>query len=265
MPARAVRVLYFDLESPESVYRYHVESVGRSENLAFVRTLPQTLNSENGRAEFLQVCRHFEPDVVFLDPVPIAWPVKDENDNAEADAQISAIKKMAVEIGCLYVALWNMGEGNPKDKFKARGATARIDRCDLALNYTELTETTRQLKVVKSRYGTLGQTLSLRFAGNLGFEAVDSTVIPNATALVEYQQRIRGIEQEGKVTRKDAVGAMGNEDMVDKALSRMVMAGEYSRGERGVYLRQISSEPPSIGGKDSEETPREAEVVQWTR
>ena len=189
-PQRPVRVLYFDLENPESVHRSLVDIIGRSDNLAFVRGLPKTLGTDDGRGQFLRACHEFRPDVVILDPLTVAWPVDDENDNAKADRQMWGIKQMAMELNCVIIALWNMGEGNVKDKFRARGATARIDRSDLALNYMELTENTRQLKVVKSRYGTVGISLNLRFAGEMGLEAVDgSDDASSPKAIVRLQQQ----------------------------------------------------------------------------
>ena len=71
LPKRPLRVLYVDLESPESVHRSLVDTVGRSPNLAFVRDLPVTLNRPEGMAEFVRACRSHASEVVFLDPLSI--------------------------------------------------------------------------------------------------------------------------------------------------------------------------------------------------
>ena len=253
-PPRPMRTLYFDLESPESVHRYLVDTIGRSDNLAFVRGLPSSLDTERGGQEFVSACRDQGADVVVLDPLSIAWPVRHEDDNAEADRQMWRLKQMAVSLNCVILALWNMGEGNPKEKFKARGATARIDRSDLALNYTELTETTRQLKIVKSRYGTRGLSLTLRFAGDMGFDAVDVAGAQSPGALRHLQHRIIELALAGKRKRKEFIDILGNEDLVDKAFSRLVQAGDLRRVKRGEYEPTVSSEPPDIRDSDSEET-----------
>ena len=252
-PPRPLRVLYVDLESPEPVFRSQVDIIGRSDNLVFVRELPASLDRPNGKTEFLEACRPFRPDVVFIDPLSMAWPVDNEDDNARADFQMSTIKKMAVDFHWVIVCLWNMGEGNVKEKFKARGATARIDRSDLALNFVELTDTTRQLKVVKSRYGTRGLALTLRFAGDLGFEAVDTEDPTGPSAIITMEQRIKELIPTGQKTRKELVSVLGNEDLADKALHRLVLAGELRRVKRGLYEAIVSSEPPNIGDSDSEE------------
>ena len=255
--SRAVRVLYFDLESPENVHRALVDTIGRSGNLAFVRSLPKSQNTDEGREQFLSACREFKADVVIIDSLPVAWPVKDETDNAEADAQMWALKQMAVDLNYVCRALWNMGEGNVKEKFKARGATARIDRSDLVMNYSEVTDNTRHLKIVKSRYGSLGISLTLRFAGDMGFEAVDTQDGPSPSRISQLQREIRELLQTGRKRRQELIAVLGNEDMVDKALHKMEQAGELTKVHRGIYQLKVSSEPPNLGGSDSEETSEE--------
>ncbi|MCH7549185.1 MAG: AAA family ATPase, partial [Candidatus Krumholzibacteriota bacterium] len=90
-PPQQFPVLYFDLESPDVVHSTLVHKVGRSENLHFVRGLPRTLDIIEGQRMFLAACRGYR--VIILDPLPIAWPVDDENDNAKADRQISTLKR----------------------------------------------------------------------------------------------------------------------------------------------------------------------------
>ena len=48
---------------------------------------------------------------------------------------LAPVKQIAIELHCVVLVLWNMGQGNVKDKFKAQGATARVDRSDLGMNY----------------------------------------------------------------------------------------------------------------------------------
>ena len=212
-----------------------VDAVGRSENLAYVRELPNLLNSKEGPDQFRRACAEFKPDVVFIDPLPMAWPVRDENDNAEADRQMSAIKRLAVELNLVIVALWNMGGGNPKEKFKARGATARLDRVDLAINYTEVTDKTRQVKIVKSRYGTLGNVYALQFTGNLGFLSADLTLLTGGpTEIAEIKDKLRALLQGGDKKRSELLeGLPGKEAIMDKALGEMIKAGEIHRPKRG--------------------------------
>jgi len=164
------------------------------------------------------------------------------------------LKQIAIELHCVVVVLWNMGQGNVKDKFKARGATARIDRSDLALNYIELNDNTRQLKVVKSRYGTVNEVLTLRFAGDMGFESVEGSGGITQSAIAAMTLKVKDELRSGVMTRLQLIAALGNEDLLDKVLSRLVSAGEIFRPKRGSYELVVSSESPTPRGKDSEES-----------
>ena len=141
-----------------------------------------------------------------------------------------------------------------KKNFKARGATARVDHSDLVLNYTGLTENTRQLKIVKSRYGTLNKVLTLRFAGELGFEAVGANITSTPSAIADLVRMVKDKLQFGVMTRKGLVATLGNDDLLDKALGRLVKSGEVRRPKHGSYELVVSSESPNLREKDSEET-----------
>lgn len=253
-PPRQRRVLYIDLETPEHLHREQVATIGRSARLGFVRSLPRTLDHADAMAGLRDFAIGWEADVVIFDPLALAWPVKDENDNAEAHSQMAAIKDFAVATNTASIALWNMGEGNVKEKFRARGATARLDRADLALNYTEVTETSRAIKVVKSRYGTVGMTITIRFARDLGFELVGAGDVPTHNRLAEYQARIKELVARGTNRRRGFIAfGLDDDNLLDKALSGLVRAGELRRPKRGTYELAVSSFPPSMGEEETKE------------
>ena len=58
----------------------------------------------------------------------------------------------------------------------------------------------------------------------------------------------------GVMTRQELIAKPGNDDLLDKALNRLVKAGEARRPERGSYELVVSSESPNLREKDSEET-----------
>ncbi len=247
-PTSPLRVLYIDLESPEQVHRSLVQAIGTSDNLLFAREMPRLLSSTAGQDELMNDIREWNVRVVFIDPLSVAWPVRDENDNAEADRQMWRIKEIAVATGTLIVALWNMGEGQMKAKWRARGATARLDRVDLALNYTELSETERRLVIVKSRYGTLGRDMTVRFAGEYGFEAarVVSIAAPSQTQVIEAH--IMNLVSQRPHSRQEVLAALGqvgitNENLIDKALRDLCVRGKLRRTGRGMYALPESSDP----------------------
>ena len=58
----------------------------------------------------------------------------------------------------------------------------------------------------------------------------------------------------GIMTRRELIAKLGNDDLLDKALSRLVSVDEVWRPKRGSYELVVSSESPTPRGKDSEET-----------
>ncbi len=247
-PTSPLRVLYIDLESPEQVHRSLVQAIGTSDNLLFAREMPRLLSSTAGQDELMNDIREWNVRVLFIDPLSVAWPVRDENDNAEADRQMWRIKQIALATGTLIVVLWNMGEGQMKAKWRARGATARLDRVDLALNYTELSETERRLQIVKSRYGNLGRDMTVRFAGEYGFEAarVVSVATPSQTLVIEAH--IVNLVSERPQSRKELLEALRkmditNENLIDKALHDLCVRGKLIRVGRGMYALPGSDDP----------------------
>ena len=58
----------------------------------------------------------------------------------------------------------------------------------------------------------------------------------------------------GVMTRQELIAKLGNDDLLDKALSRLVNAREIAKPKRGSYELVVSSESFPLGVGDSEET-----------
>ena len=63
--------------------------------------------------------KEWEAEVIIVDPVPVAWPVQDEHDNAIADQQFSRLKQMAVESYCLVIGPVEHGGGPDKEEIQS--------------------------------------------------------------------------------------------------------------------------------------------------
>ncbi len=206
------------------------------------------LDSSSVQQELLAKAKEWGAGVIIIDPVPVAWPVDDENANAIADQQFSRLKQMAGESECLIIAMWNMGEGQMKKKFKARGATARIDRSDVVLNYSgdkgDKTDV-RQLEIVKSRWpGSLGQKLNLKFAPDgLGFQAGDAGDDSPTSKYARLRERLPDIVGQRKkrqeIHNQVKAEELGSGNAIDQALGQLVDEGALRRPERGTYERVL--------------------------
>ena len=157
-PPRALRVLYVELESPLVVLRQHLEHIPAVPRLDFVRV-------EEERLRRLLEAEAATYDVVIVDPLALAFPVPDENDNALANRQLALFNKLKRAHGTAFVLAHNTGvEGE-----RSRGATARKDRVDLEWILSALSQLVRKLTLDKDRLGNLHTTIEFEFAGDLDF------------------------------------------------------------------------------------------------
>jgi len=240
------RVLYVDLETPSGLRSSMVKRVGVHDNLGFIFELENKLNTDYGYNAFLAVCRDFNPGILIIDPLSMAYPVDDENNNSEADRQMQRMKQLAVNLNCVVFAMWNMGTAHVKDTFKARGATARIDRTDIALNYTRLANGNRRLQVVKSRYSNPGASIGLKDAGDLKFEVVKhrdgNEAVNESTKRQEAMDAIMAMAEDGDIHRSQCIEVVKSEKLADKAISMLRSKGLLDAIGRGVYRINAGSE-----------------------
>ena len=245
---KAYKVLYLDLESPMNLIRDRIEKIRGNDNLFICNSLRTTLDNEAGLEALKRACIEYQVEILFIDSLPQVWPVAREDDNSEADMQMWTLKKLAVELDMLCIVLWNTGQGHLKDKHKARGATARVDRSDVALVYKDITQDSRELKVAKSRYGTINESVKLRFTENLGFEVVTRGISLTTTRQESMMVAIMDQFSSGvkKIYRRNLVREHGNENLVDKALTELKNSAQLQTKERGVYERVVPSSSASI-------------------
>ena len=172
--------------------------------------------------------------------------MEDENNNSEADRQMQRMKQLAVSLNCVVFAMWNMGTGHVKDTFKARGATARIDRTDIALNYTRLANGNRRLQVVKSRYSNPGASIELQDAGDLKFEVVKhrdgNEAVNESTKRQEAMDAIMAMAENGDIRRPQCIDAAGSEKLADKAISMLHRQRLLETMSPGVYRMHVENE-----------------------
>jgi archaellum biogenesis ATPase FlaH len=152
-PPHPLRVLHIDVESPGVVTRMLLRAIGTNPRWHFAKV--------DGKKRLLRLLKAEAKryDVIIIDSIMVASPVKDEDSNAEANRQIWPFIKIARKSKVAILLLHNSGQGNPKEKFKSRGATARVDRPDMVLNLEDLGGVKRRIKVVKTRFLNLNQTL----------------------------------------------------------------------------------------------------------
>ena len=260
-PTRPLRVLSVDLESNDEICAFNLSQIGVAPGWDFYR-YPEDLweLAPNIRGPALvrlltKAIQSGSYDLVIVDSVMDAYPVKDENDNAEANTQMAAFRQLARATRAGVIVVHNAGlkgsdsfQNKATNKGLARGASARVDRADIVLNYTENSEQERVLTVVKSRGSGLNEKLTVCFSGELGFEVVaGETTVPRTTEIARLQdEAIRVVtEQHDKkqltMTRKTIMEHLeikdrtGPAQALDRALRKNVTQGKLTRPEKGSY------------------------------
>ena len=188
-PPHPLRILHLDYEEDTDTRLTTMFYTGyRSKNWVFMAR-DEDGSDKSGPALFhdLDAIKPGEYDLIIVDPLCEAYPVKNENDNEEANVQMRKFRALARSKQVAVVLIHNTGRPhyNPKTgeqsaveraqkKHMGRGATARADRADIGINYVAVDKTVRMLCVAKSRTpGHLGHQWILDFDGNHGLKVRD--------------------------------------------------------------------------------------------
>jgi|CXWL01.1.fsa_nt_gi KaiC/GvpD/RAD55 family RecA-like ATPase len=256
-PPRHLRVLSVDFEGNDEIRAMNLTAVGTADGWGFyippenlfdlqpVERGPELI----GRLE--SAIRVHGYDLVIVDSLIEAYPVEDENNNDHANSQMVAFRRLAKSTGAGVILVHNTGlkqnEGNKANKKGlARGASSRVDRADLVLNYTVEPKGERQLTVVKSRSNNLGEHIRVRFSGELGYEVIASAAAAHSAIEKLQAESLRVVQQEASqgrvnVQRKTIMDELGitegspQSQSLDHALRKSLAVGVLVKPAKGVY------------------------------
>jgi hypothetical protein len=244
-PPRLLRVLHLDFETYDDLLAEHLEAIGTAPGWGFL-DLDKVQDIPRGPkfVDMLEDRVRGAYDVVIIDPLMEAYPVKDENDNAVADIQMLAFRRLARRTGAAVVLAHNSGlrtsrktekrkQGVAESKYLGRGATNRVDRADVSINFTAPNERERVLYVAKSRAKNFGQSIRVRFAGEYGYEVIGESAPMQQRVIAAMQADVLRVAREeaaeGRpiVERKAFMEKLGiekgsREQTLDRALKRCV-------------------------------------------
>jgi hypothetical protein len=240
-PPRPLKVLHVDVESPGAVTRKLLRSIGTAKRWHFAKV------SEKHLLRMLRTVGH-RYDIIIIDSLMVASPVNDENSNSEGNRQMLEFVKIARKTKAAVLIAHNSGEGNPKEKFKSRGATARVDRADIVLNLDDAGGGKRRLKVVKSRFPNLGKTLEFEIheapGAPHGYRLLKSLEQPATkqehlerrvvAACKRYRTRSLGRRQIAQVIRLDLT-VDHQAKLFDRTLKTLTLRRALRQPQRGQY------------------------------
>ena len=198
-PVRPYKALYLDFESNEEIVVEHLRGIGFSERWHFFDP-PESVSSGPALVELLdQMVREGQFDVVIIDPLIEAYPVKEENDNTLANAQMLAFRRLARSTGAGVILVHNSStKKNRRGTAQglSRGASAREDRADVVINFSSVNETTRKLNVVKSRTYNFGDEFKIQFSGDFGYEVLTAPAGSDAASTKRQSDILAFVENQ---------------------------------------------------------------------
>lgn len=271
-PPRPLRVLYYDLETPDLLFRRKLHLISDNdppEGLAFARSFSVS--------EALALAKEHSFALIIIDTLNEAFETRQEEDNAEANRQMRELRRIVKDSGAAIVALSHMGKDpSAKGVYKLRGASARPAAADVVLNVETYSDDVICLEVAKNRWVGGNVKLYLRKAGEDQFEVAEVAGEDTATAEKQIREYIESIVpfEPSTIRTQEILSKAGESGFqrgtTEKVLSRMsqVGGGGVKRIKRGVYTRTkagVETPDPSfrlpgyIGKSDSEEAGKETD------
>ncbi len=280
---RTLRILYYDLETPEDLFKYKLHLVSENcppEGLAFARTSFST-------DETISWVKKYHFDLIVIDTMNEAFQTEDENNNAEANRQMQELRRIVRETGAAILALSHMAQdATTKGVYKYRGATARPAAADVVLNLEsaglkpvkddpEKTAEVVKLEVAKSRWAGSKEYIALQKVGEDRFELFEMSNGAAATQLIHAKELIlesSPVEPETLETKE--IIALGkqkghSQPTMERALAKLFQTGQLKRPRKGAYCRpRIHPSPQGYGvdGIDGNGKGQNlAEIRAWRR
>lgn len=252
---RPLRVWYMDAEGGKLLARTKMDRIGMGlpENLVIDSAEEVNLSDPRFKNSFLRRVVDDQFDLVVLDPQANLFRIVNENDNAEATAQMTWLQHVARRSGAAIMLVHHTGKAETSMGAYGRGAAARLGGADVGLTWrsrssSEDKDDTWQadmggvdrrdvcrLEITKNRYGKRG-SLYLRMAGGDRFEVASVTAWRDgAGAGAARDRRSKGdlateaitdlVQEAGWLARADILAALKEQDIgtssADQALKQL--------------------------------------------
>jgi len=257
-PAKpSLQVLYIDWESSKSLIKSRMRLIGYPKNYSnFVVTNDPEVQFVDVDRAIDSVADMIKPDVIFADPLRLAFNMRDENDNAEAARQAKYFRELAKRRNCAVIVVHHSSKAELPGTKKASGGYARTGLADIVWNFERLPEEFDQsifkFTIPKNREIDDQFTIFVKKDGGTFVEVQPPpgyVSSPYESSIRHYtcQQRIHEMLLTGLTLRTSqilkALNGEFSEISVKKALSSLVQLGIAMRTARGEY--HLDSHKPS--------------------
>lgn len=236
--ANPLKILLFDLESPEPLIKRRISLIDDIDNTAISVGRFENFWTEHKR--LAEQAKDF--DVVVIDPQSLAFQTISEDDNAEAARQMGLLRRFVTDTGVCVILVHHMGKA-PQGKgiYKLRGASARAASSDVVINFESMTEDIIRFEMVKNRFIGGNMTIFVKKVEGQ-FELTRFQGYADSVAIFKAQEAIVELltkSSEG-MARKDIVAELENQGhsspTVDRAFTPLLQRGKIIKPRLGFYL-----------------------------
>jgi len=133
-------VLYMEFEASKSLVKLRMRTMGgypknKERFILYLRD-----DEFHTMEQIYEAATHFEvkPDIIFADPIRLAFNMRDENDNAEGTRQMKTAKRIARSLNCCVVLVHHSSKAEMTGTRKGSGAGSRSALADVAMNFDRL-------------------------------------------------------------------------------------------------------------------------------
>jgi RecA-family ATPase len=239
-PQEPVKVLIVDFESDESLAKTKYDNMGNDfpdENLRVIFEQELYIDSSTMIEDLINIHKKFPFDIMFVDNQGTAFPIRDENDNAEAVRHIKVLRKLASLFNCAIVLYHHPSKADNEGLRKGSGAFAWVRYCDIACNLSETDKENHivELEYTKNRFAESAENLYFQKMGMGMFEKRTITdTSKKVTAkypvdiVANFILDMHGEFQRKEITDKCIEKFAYSVRLIDKALDKLVNRNKIS-------------------------------------
>lgn len=238
---RPLRVAYYDLESPKSLIKNRIALFGEVPEDTLFQGRTENLLADMPKIIHKVKTEHIE--VVVFDPISMAFQTAKEEDNAEANRQMQAVRHFVQATGAAVILVHHLGKGTQsRSVHKARGASARPGAADVVINFEGSAEDVVKFEMAKNRFVGGVTTLFLKKVEGR-FEITEVSGEQDSTEKYKAQEAIKQSLERGERHWDEIINLEGfSRATLQRALTNLLQLGEVDKPKRGIYsLKKVST------------------------
>ena len=139
---KGYNIFYFDPESHDSLIKARMSGIGWPNDRERFYVCNDSSITLPELEPYLEAIG-YKPDIIFVDPIRVAFRSRDENDNAEGSKKATYLRNLARKYNCAVFAVHHSSKADVTGINKASGAGALSALADICMNFDGLGENSK--------------------------------------------------------------------------------------------------------------------------